>query len=121
MRCGKHLSEQRSFCALKKGHKGKCDPFPEQQGAYPKSKRVRCLGWTVGHPSCGSLLSVKNLVYIQTHWYTEPYGCVSGDYWNEGEGQFVCSKCERLNRLYERPKVQAMKKLFKEVKDEYKR
>lgn len=123
-RCREHVSDyeerQYFFCALRKGHKGGHGKFPENQGAYPKSKSVRCLGWTSGSKNgCKRLSKISNIIYIQTHWYTEPYSCAGGDYWNEGEGQFNCPKCGVLNRLYERPEVEKMKYIFKEIKKTY--
>lgn len=41
---------------------------------------------------------IKNLIYIQTHWYVSPSGCTDGDYWRAGEGQYVCPKCGHVNR-----------------------
>ena len=68
---------------------------------------------------CGKETEIRDLVYIQTHWYVPPSGCTGGDYWNEGEGQFACPHCGRLNRLYDRPKIQELKYLFKSVEDFY--
>jgi hypothetical protein len=127
-RCGTHVSdyENKKYfgCSLLKGHKGSHGEFPEKnrQGAYPKSKSVRCLGWTVGaKDGCGRVTKVSKIDYIQTFWYTEPYGCVGGDYWNEGEGQFVCPKCGALNRLYERPEVVRLRGIFRNIIDRHKR
>lgn len=51
---------------------------------------------------CERRTRVSKLTYIQTHWYVRPYSCTGGDYWKQGEGQFVCPKCGETNRLYER-------------------
>jgi len=84
-----------------------------------KDVSVVCLGWSVTFRSdgCGAKLAISDLEYIQTHWYTRPDGCNEGDYWNEGEGQFVCPVCGKLNRLYDRPEVAALKTSFKSIKD----
>jgi hypothetical protein len=71
-------------------------------------KLITCSG-------CGKKTQVGKLAYIQTQWYTTPYGCMGGDYWNDGEGQFICPKCYHLNRLYNRKDVQKLKYSFKEV------
>lgn len=42
---------------------------------------------------------IANVTLYQTHWYTPPSGCTDGDYWNEGECQFVCHHCNTVNRL----------------------
>ena len=54
---------------------------------------------TIRCSACGKLSPVKNCTYIQTYWYTLPHGCTGGDYWNLGEGQFLCPNCETRNRL----------------------
>lgn len=141
-RCNKQISEQNGFCAPKPGHTDLCDKMLRitRQGVRIPIKRklvravpahyvkvpqlddisVVCLGWTVDSPNgCGATLRVADLTYIQTHWYTAPYSCSGGDYWNQGEGQFMCPKCGEKNRLYERPEVEKLKSRFKDVKDTY--
>lgn len=49
--------------------------------------------------SCGKKHRIKDLDLLVTHWYVQPYGCTDGDYWNEGEFQFVCPKTKVINRL----------------------
>ena len=143
-RCNNHISAQRGFCALEKGHTDPCAVMPrvKEQGIETPVKRVliktvpahyikvpqvkdtlvKCLGWSVGdNNGCGAMLPVSSLEYIQTHWYTEPYSCSGGDYWNMGEGQFICTACGTKNSLYERPAVEALKCKFKNVKDDYTR
>lgn len=70
---------------------------------------------------CGKKTEIRNLEYIQTHWYTRPFSCTEGDYWNEGEGNFICPKCNHRNRLYNREEIQDLKELFMSVKDIYER
>lgn len=62
--------------------------------------------------ACGRALEIGTLVYIQTLWYTQPHGCTDGDYWNLGEGQFVCPHCGHVNRLYDRTEIQDNRHLF---------
>jgi hypothetical protein len=69
---------------------------------------------------CNNTFEIKDLTYIQTHWYTRPSGCMEGDYWNEGEGQFDCPHCQTRWRLYKNPEIMALKHLFKDVVKEYK-
>ncbi|MEA3378178.1 MAG: hypothetical protein U9Q69_00915 [Nanoarchaeota archaeon] len=84
---------------------------------------------------CGNFYEIRDLQAIQTHWYTPPRGCSEGDYWSEGELQFVCPETRIINRLlfdtYDIPKEERRiyennpseqfkrhyKKLFKEVLD----
>jgi hypothetical protein len=82
---------------------------------------IECIGGTPYGKGCGRKIQVKNLVYIQTHWYTPPHGCTGGDYWNKGEGRFICPHCGIKNRLYNRKEIESLKDLFKNVEDEYKR
>lgn len=49
--------------------------------------------------NCKTMHRIKNLVYIQTYWYVQPHGCTGGDYWNTGEGYFICPDCNIRNRL----------------------
>lgn len=41
---------------------------------------------------CGKMHSIKSLDLIVTHFYISPHGCTGGDYWLEGEWNFVCPK-----------------------------
>jgi hypothetical protein len=94
-----------------------------KEAAQKKDVLVRCLGWSVthGNDGCGATHRVSTLEYIQTHWYTYPSGCTGGDFWTAGEGQFVCPSCGALNRLYERPEIEALKPFFKSVRDTHDR
>ena len=49
--------------------------------------------------SCGKRHKIKDLELLQTHWYVEPHGCTGGDYWNEGEVQFICPMGGTRNRV----------------------
>lgn len=69
--------------------------------------------------SCKKRTSVSKLVYIQTHWYVQPYGCTGGDYWRAGEGRYECPKCGYENRLHDRPRATSLKYYFKEMVDDY--
>lgn len=93
-----------------------------------KKKTIKCSG-------CDEFHQIGTLKAIQTHWYTQPFGCTGGDYWNIGELQFVCPETGIINRLLfdnydvpweERRKYENnpeeqfrtnYKKLFKEVVD----
>lgn len=70
---------------------------------------------------CGMGFEIGELVYIQTHWYEEPYSCNGGDTWHQGEGNWKCHKCGHRNRLYDKPEIQELKRLFADVLDEYNR
>ena len=83
-----------------------------------KMTLVQCTT-SVRGKGCGMAFPISELDYIQTLWYTRPHGCMGGDYWNHGEGQFVCPSCGRMNRLYDRPDIEKLKHLFKSTTDRY--
>ena len=68
---------------------------------------------------CGMGMKIGDIEYIQTHWYTKPHGCMDGDYWNVGDGEFICPHCNHRNRLYDRPEIMKLKRLFKSVVETY--
>jgi hypothetical protein len=49
--------------------------------------------------ACKHRCLISNITLYQTHWYVSPSGCSGGDYWKEGECQFVCHHCDTANRL----------------------
>ena len=91
-----------------------------------KKRKIKCA-------ACGSSHQIQELTLIQTHWYVAPTGCIGGDFWKEGEMQFVCPDTQIRNRLFfyggvspENPEntVEEQFKskyghLFKEVIEEY--
>lgn len=86
---------------------------------YKPKVKVQCTSQVATGKGCGAWTPIRNLVYVQTHWYTHPHGCTGGDYWNEGEGQWKCPKCGHVNRLHESPEIEALKPYFKGVFDTY--
>lgn len=81
---------------------------------------VKCTHNFFWGEGCGKSIQIGKLTYIQTHWYESPYGCTGGDEWHEGEGQFICPRCGRRNRLYDRPEIEKLKYQFRDIEDEYK-
>ena len=82
--------------------------------------------------SCGSMYPINTQTYIQTHWYTRPNGCTGGDYWNQGEANWVCPHCKFVNRFednvnkyatmandFHRPELVKLKYRFGKVVDCY--
>ena len=57
-----------------------------------KKHTIQCGGCNKHHP-------INALTAIQTHFYVPPRGHTEGDYWSEGELQFVCPKTGIINRL----------------------
>ena len=111
-----------------RGLNGELSTLRAAEKEASKTTLITCLGWSVGGGSgnwsgCGAQFPVNQLTYIQTHWYAPPSawpsGCNGGDHWYQGEGQFICPACDHKNRLYERPKVAALKEFFAKVEDTY--
>ena len=48
---------------------------------------------------CKRQCLIANVTLYQTHWHVPPHGCIEGDYWKEGECQFICHHCGFVNRL----------------------
>lgn len=49
--------------------------------------------------ACEKKHAIGKLELLVTHWYTRPSGCTDGDYWTEGEWQFVCPVDGMRNRF----------------------
>lgn len=54
---------------------------------------------TVLCASCAEEHQICTLDLIRTHWYVQPSGCTDGDYWREGEWQFICPSTSVRNRI----------------------
>lgn len=71
--------------------------------------------------NCKNEEMIGNIEYIQTHYYVSPYSCTSGDYWVSDEGQFLCLKCNKINRLYKKPEYEELKNRFKNILETFER
>lgn len=80
---------------------------------------IQCQSNAAHGRGCGDKFFIRDITYIQTHWYESPHGCTGGDMHHEGEGQFECPSCGHRNRLYQRESFMALKNLFKHVIDVY--
>jgi hypothetical protein len=54
---------------------------------------------TIKCGSCPDSHAIGDLHLLVTHFYIEPHGCTGGDYWKEGEWQFVCPATKAINRI----------------------
>lgn len=88
--------------------------------AYLGQSLIQCSNFAATGKGCGAWSKINTLTYIQTHWYTAPHGCTGGDYWNQGEGQWICPECQHLNRLYNSPEIENLKPHFKCVENKHK-
>ena len=81
---------------------------------------------------CKQRYLISTQEYIQTHWYTSPHGCTGGDYWNSGEGQWICPGCSFKHRFddnadryqtmaneFHKPEIVAMKYKFGSIRNCY--
>lgn len=66
---------------------------------------------------CNHLSTIRCLEYIQTYCYVGPYGCTGGDYWNQGEGQYICPNCNKVVRLYNAPEIESLKNFFGNIRE----
>lgn len=74
---------------------------------------------------CSEITPIKELTFIQHHWYERPYGCTGGDYWTMSkDGSFNCIKCNKINRFLpqnedEEKELFELKKSFKAIENIY--
>lgn len=67
---------------------------------------------------CGKNTHIKNIKYIQTYFYIPPSGCYEGDYWVEGEMNWICEKCNHRNRVLDK-NIKMFKSKFNMWLNEY--
>jgi hypothetical protein len=81
--------------------------------------KAEILGRTLVKCVCCSVATpIKDIDYIQTHYYTSPHGCSGGDYWNEGSGKMVCPNCNTI-LMFLGDEYDGVKYHFKRIIDEY--
>ena len=68
---------------------------------------------------CGHKLAIGSLDYRVQMCYIPPTGCMEGDYWKEGDGEFICPNCLHRNRLYDRKEVKEHRFFFRSQIKEY--
>lgn len=89
--------------------------------ARKAAEEKRKNGALIRCPFCSEVSKLSNLVYIQTYWYTEPYGCNGGDYWCTGEGRSKCIECDKELRFNYSPEIEKLKTHFKRIEDVHQR
>ncbi len=85
----------------------------KRRKAAVKRKMIKCEGSVLGR-GCGRKTQIGKLIYIDFNWYEQPWGCTGGAQWHSGEGHFICPKCGRLNRMYNREEWQKLSWYFQE-------
>ena len=73
---------------------------------------IKCESSVLGK-GCGKSTQINKLIYMDFNWYESPYSCTGGDRYHSGEGHFICPKCGRLNRMYNREDYQKLNYYFK--------
>ena len=76
---------------------------------------IQCESNAAYGKGCGNKFFIKNITFLQTHWYETPSGCTGGDTWHGGEGQWECPCCGHRNRLYKKHEIEELKNLFKHI------
>jgi hypothetical protein len=55
---------------------------------------------------CKQSVNLGKWSFIQTQWYTPPYSCTAGDYWNNSKPDtcyISCPECGKENYIYNHP------------------
>jgi hypothetical protein len=66
---------------------------------------------------CKLTMPLESWSFIQNHWYTEPYGCTGGDYWNNSDMETChvsCPQCGKQNYIYNHMQKVDLVSYFKE-------
>ena len=84
----------------------------EEIDASLKQTYIVCENDSFGK-GCSVAAKIGNKTYIQTWWYESPSGCTGGDTWHPDEGQWKCSHCGKMNRLYNKSDIEKLSHLFK--------
>jgi len=79
-----------------------------QEKTLLERKKIKC-------PRCGTYHTISKTVLFQEHFYVRPHGCTGGDYWNDAEIGFVCTKCDNFITDYHNPKIKELKHLFENI------
>lgn len=87
------------FLGLMTGLEAQLEELDEQKQVILAKVKVRNAGRKIRCGSCEDSHKIEDLSAIQTYWYTQPHGCTGGDYWSEGELQYVCPENGVRNRL----------------------
>ena len=87
-----------------------------QIGDRLKETLVMCSPDSNGR-GCSAGAMIKDVVYQQSFWYVPPRGCSEGDYWQAGEGRWVCNHCKKVNRLYDKPEIMKLSMHFKRIEE----
>ena len=86
----------------------------DQKLEKEKNKIIKC-------GACKKGSKIRNLEFINAHYYVPPYGCTGGDYWNTDDSNsgFICVKCNIRNRLLPKHLIALKYSHFKSIKEEY--
>jgi len=81
-------------------------------------KRRRQSMFTIRRVQCSHVSEIRNMKFIQMHYYVGPYSCNEGDYYKAGKWHVECPRCKCvLTPISE--EVKELKPLFKGVENRY--
>lgn len=90
----------------------------EERAEILKKTKISC-------GNCDAESMIKDVTYIQPHWYEPPHGCMGGDTWHESESYALlrCPHCKAILQITAetRPELMALKYSFKEIEKQHKR
>lgn len=85
------------------------------------ASRIKCenTGRTGKDKGCGKTFAVKDLTFIQMHYYDHNTGSPNGGFYRESESQWECPSCHTRIRSYFNKTFVPLQRFFKEVIKEY--
>jgi glutaredoxin len=68
------------------------DRLLKRKATQRSSKTIKCA-------ACDKATKIKDIDLISVNAYTQPSGCMDGDYWSHDEYNYVCPHCQMRNRF----------------------
>ncbi|MBI5742502.1 MAG: hypothetical protein HZA25_01525 [Candidatus Niyogibacteria bacterium] len=118
----------------------RCKPLQERQSAIAEEYKKLAAEKEALHgrlgivcPHCKKRAGIAAFTFIQEHWYTAPYSCTGGDFWNQSKPEvcsLICPHCAGELYIYNLPEREDIvavvekvspKSFFKEYKERYKK
>lgn len=110
------------------------DKLNEKKKELLEKQRVAIQRTFIECESCKKKSRLGQWTFFQEHWYTAPFSCAGGDYWNTSDVKVChigCPKCGAENYIYnhfQKDKIInfiekypfCTEELFKEVQERYK-
>lgn len=97
---------------------GVLQALQEDRAEIVKRTKISC-------GNCDQESMIKDIVYIQPHWYESPHGCTGGDTWHEDKDYALmrCPHCKSILQItsHQNADLMALKYSFKEIENQHKR